>query len=156
MSYGSPNQYSQYGAPPQYGAGSPGGYQYPQQNGYGSQGQYQQGPYQQSPYQQSPNGYQNQYNSYGPPQGQGQYIPVRHAPPVSRLGGLLGNGPEPPPAESALGRPPAPDLPYQPFPPTYLIGGSSMDAAFPVELPPAMTQPHPFILHDVRQGDWER
>ncbi|KZP30768.1 hypothetical protein FIBSPDRAFT_1038022 [Athelia psychrophila] len=91
-------------------------------------------------------------NPYG-----GRYIPVRQAPKQGLISGLLGNGgPTPPPADQSLGRPAPPNLPYPPFPPTYIIGGKSLDGGFPVELPPAMTEPHPFILHDVTRGDWDR
>lgn len=134
-----------YGAPPpqQYGGG---GYGAPPPQQYGGGGGYDNG-----------GGYGGGGGGYGGGGGGGRYIPVQHAPKQGLISGLLsGGGPTPPPAEQSLGRPAPPNLPYPPFPPTYLIGGKTLNGGFPMELPPAMTAPHPFILHDVQRGDWDR
>jgi hypothetical protein len=57
----------------------------------------------------------------------------------------------------SFSRPPAQNLYYNPFPPTYLISNSrSLENGFPVVLPPSPVQPHPFTSHDVNEADWTR
>lgn len=52
-------------------------------------------------------------------------------------------------------RPPAQNLFYTAFPPTYLISnGENLDSGFPLGPPPSPVQPHPFISHDVNEADW--
>ncbi|KAI0826273.1 hypothetical protein BC629DRAFT_66135 [Irpex lacteus] len=53
--------------------------------------------------------------------------------------------------------PPHNDLMYAPFPVfSHISAESSLEKGFPSLIPPSSCQPHPFIVHDVRQEDWER
>jgi hypothetical protein len=62
--------------------------------------------------------------------------------------------PVPPPSFS---RAPPPHYSYPPFPHTYLIStGKNLDHGFPILPPPSDVQPHPFVSHDVNEGDWVR
>jgi Domain of unknown function (DUF4646) len=52
-------------------------------------------------------------------------------------------------------RPPPTNLSYAPFPSTYLISiGKRLEQGFPLLPPPSDIQPHPFVTHDVNEGDW--
>jgi hypothetical protein len=54
-------------------------------------------------------------------------------------------------------RPPPLQYPYTPFPPTYLISNDRhLDRGFPPLPPPSELQPHPFVSHDINEGDWLR
>jgi len=57
----------------------------------------------------------------------------------------------------SFARPPAQNLYYNNFPPTYLIAnGKNLDSGFPMEPPPSPVHPHPFTSHDVNEADWTR
>ena len=57
----------------------------------------------------------------------------------------------------SFARPPAQNLCYNNFPPTYLIAnGKKLDSGFPMEPPPSPVHPHPFTSHDVNEADWTR
>jgi Domain of unknown function (DUF4646) len=46
---------------------------------------------------------------------------------------------------------------YPLFSPTYLIStGRGLGEGFPILPPPSDMQPHPFVSHDVNEGDWVR
>ena len=62
-----------------------------------------------------------------------------------------------PPATPSFSRPPPPHLPYNGFPPAYLISrGRHLDSGFDVMPPPSLMMPHPFGTHDVNEGDWTK
>ena len=61
----------------------------------------------------------------------------------------------PPPGFSRA--PPFHELMTQPFRPFSLLSiGSGLDKGFPSVAPPSAAQPHPFIVHDVKEEDWTR
>jgi hypothetical protein len=61
------------------------------------------------------------------------------------------------PDPTTFSRPPAPGLPYDSFPPIYLIAnGKYLEQGFPLVPPPSPKQPHPFVTHDVNEADWSR
>ncbi|KAF8899813.1 hypothetical protein CPB84DRAFT_1780049 [Gymnopilus junonius] len=52
-------------------------------------------------------------------------------------------------------RVPPTELSYRPFKPIFLVARSKMlDKGFPPAPPPSDVQPHPFMSHDVSEGDW--
>lgn len=58
---------------------------------------------------------------------------------------------------ASFSRLPLENLPYNHFPPAYLIAkGPFLDSGFPLLLPPSPLRPHFFTTHDVGQGDWIR
>ncbi len=60
----------------------------------------------------------------------------------------------PPPRFSR--QPPHNDVMYAPFPVfSHISADSSLEKGFPSLIPPSSCQPHPFIVHDVRQEDWD-
>jgi len=57
----------------------------------------------------------------------------------------------------SFSRQPPPHLHYDHFPPLFLIAkGDHLDKGFPICPPPSHLLPHPFITHDVNEGDWTR
>lgn len=59
-----------------------------------------------------------------------------------------------PPSFSRL---PPHDLAYGPFQPMFLVAsGRYLNKGFPSVPPPSNLRPHPFIIHDVNEGDWTR
>ncbi|KAF8157000.1 hypothetical protein B0H34DRAFT_635159, partial [Crassisporium funariophilum] len=54
----------------------------------------------------------------------------------------------------AFSRAPLAELPYAPFQPIFLVARANLDKGFPLLAPPSQAQPHPFVLHDVSEGDW--
>lgn len=62
-----------------------------------------------------------------------------------------------PPLPSSFGRVPPPNLSYEPFEPLYLIArGATLDKGFPPAPPPTVARVHPFVSHDIGEGDWLR
>jgi len=67
-------------------------------------------------------------------------------------------------AMSAPGMPPASfsrvpsgDLMYPNFRPMFLVAtGKTLDKGFPYASPPSNSTPHPFVSHDINEGDWIR
>lgn len=103
----------------------------------------------------------------GPPTPQqpvygGSYSAYPSPPPQSDSRGFQNpfssHSPSPiPPATSSFARPPPGHLPYNAFPPAYLIShGRSLESGFDVMPPPSPMMPHPFGTHDVNEGDWNK
>lgn len=62
---------------------------------------------------------------------------------------------DPPPP--SFHRAPPSTLPYGPFPPLVLLSQfSQVNKGFPLLPPPATTNPHAFVSHDVNEEDWKR
>lgn len=99
---------------------------------------------------QQPSGYQS--GSYGNP-------PPQDQPSTSDPRGFLsmGGSQNSQQAHPSFSRLPPSNLPYNAFPPAYLIAnGKRLDAGFTVMPPPSPIQPHPFTTHDVNEGDWNK
>ena len=54
-------------------------------------------------------------------------------------------------------RVPSRDVMYPSFQPMFLVAsGKTLDKGFPYASPPSKSNPHPFLSHDVNEGDWIR
>ncbi|KZP08677.1 hypothetical protein FIBSPDRAFT_874336 [Athelia psychrophila] len=95
-------------------------------------------------------------------QGQGQY-PAYGVPPPMGVAGTSSGGMASPSSQRtdrsppSFSRAPPPGLPYNAFPPTYLIAlRGDVAHGFPPMPPPSPVAPHPFATHDVNESDWTR
>ena len=62
-----------------------------------------------------------------------------------------------PPSSASFSRFPSQDAMYPSFPPIFLVAtGKSLHKGFPYASPPSSSNPHPFVSHDVNEGDWTR
>jgi hypothetical protein len=56
---------------------------------------------------------------------------------------------------TSFSRVPSRDVMYPSFPPIFLVAtGKTLDKGFPYASPPSSSDPHPFVSHDVTEGDW--
>ena len=54
-------------------------------------------------------------------------------------------------------RAPSQNAMYPSFPPMFLVAtGKTLDKGFPYASPPSSSNPHPFVSHDINEGDWTR
>ena len=54
-------------------------------------------------------------------------------------------------------RVPSRDVMYPSFQPMFLVAtGKTLDKGFPYASPPSKSIPHPFVSHDINEGDWIR
>lgn len=57
----------------------------------------------------------------------------------------------------SFNRAPAGSMTYPSFQPMFLVAhGKTLDKGFPIASPPSNSRPHPFVSHDVNEGDWMR
>ena len=58
---------------------------------------------------------------------------------------------------SSFTRVPSMDVLYPSFQPLFLVAtGKTLDKGFPNASPPSKSNPHPFVSHDINEGDWIR
>ena len=56
---------------------------------------------------------------------------------------------------SSFTRVPSKDVMYPSFQPMFLVAtGKTLDKGFPNAPPPSKLNPHPFVSHDINEGDW--